>query len=314
MDGQQAHIAMDPELLASVASGDRDAFATLYRRHAASSFGLALRLLGGEQRRPHRSHRHLTTRETVMRRTPLIPLALVTAIAVAGSIAAVASPPSRPQIEIENALVSLGEAVGDRVLAINGQAQSGGSEAAGRLAKAIGARDGQLAVDIERREQRLALQGEASSVTVPGYSIRVEPSGAPGSTCGIVTLISIDRPREQLFRVALVGLNDRANFDAERRVFALEPGRHTLGVDELIPSDRFSGSEHFDRQRLRQRSRTDQRIVIDVQAGVSYQIAARLLPREERDIGSGRYWEPVIARQRAEACRGGGIAAPVPAR
>ena len=46
MDGQPAPIAMDAPLLAATARGDRDAFATLYRRHAPASFGLALRLLG----------------------------------------------------------------------------------------------------------------------------------------------------------------------------------------------------------------------------------------------------------------------------
>ena len=304
-----------------------------------------------------------------MCRTPLMPIALAAAIAAAMAApttvamdAANASAPSRPQVEIENALASLGErgqlplpgdpplelssparerwelgavldlaaqgvglpvlavspggpaaamglAAGDRVLAINGTAQSGGPGAAGRLATALGAREGALALDIARNEQRLTLQGEASSVTVPGYSIRVEPSGAPGSTCGSVTLIQIDRPREQLFRVALIGINGRANFDAGRQIFELQPGRHSFGLDELIPSDRFSGGEHFDRQRARQRNRTDQELVIDVEAGVNYQLAARLLPREQRDIDSGRYWEPVIAKQRAQACRGSGITA-----
>lgn len=46
MDGQRAPIAMDVDLLAAVARGDRDAFAALYRRHAAACFGLALRLMG----------------------------------------------------------------------------------------------------------------------------------------------------------------------------------------------------------------------------------------------------------------------------
>ena len=232
---------------------------------------------------------------------------------------------------------AMGLAEGDRVLAINGQALSGGSEAAGRLARSIAARDGALSIDVARGDARTTLAGQANSVTVPGYSLRVEPGGAPGSTCGQVRLLVINRPSENLFGVSLLGINGRAIFDARhpvsplvpgrpligldeaipttrRQVFTLAPGRHEIGLDELIPGDQFWGGENYQRQRARDRLRTQQILVLDVEPGVDYQIAARLLPREARDVRGGRYWEPVVAAQRARACRGPGIAAPKPGR
>lgn len=201
----------------------------------------------------------------------------------------------------------MGLAVGDRVVAINGETRLGGAGTASRLAEAVGARSGDLVLDIVRGDRQVELRGTADAVSIPGYRMRIDAQPAPGSTCGQISLQTLNSPRDWVFPVRLVAINGRAIFDTDRTLYTLEPGIHEITLDELVPSYRFTRSALLDRAREQRAGRTRKTMVLDVRAGVSYRLAARLHPDRLDDIDEAGYWDPVVVRHSLQRCVRGGL-------
>lgn len=83
-------------------------------------------------------------------------------------------------------------------------------------------------------------------------------------------------------------------------------GSHTLTISEQIDERRFNEAQLFQVRKMKdlKNARAYKKLVVDVKAGMSYRIGAKL-DRDKLDTASIRanaYWEPVIWEQVAEAC------------
>lgn len=81
----------------------------------------------------------------------------------------------------------------------------------------------------------------------------------------------------------------------------LAPGRHVLQVIEQIPNTALSSPAAKDRRWTG--APRAKRLVIDVEPGQEYALAARLLPESANRTRTNAHWEPVVWRQAALACR-----------
>lgn len=86
-----------------------------------------------------------------------------------------------------------------------------------------------------------------------------------------------------------------------RRSARLEPGPQLLRVVEHIPDDALSSTAVT----LRRRAGTPppKQLLIEVEPGREYAIAARLLPEQANRTLANAHWEPVVWREQALACR-----------
>lgn len=81
----------------------------------------------------------------------------------------------------------------------------------------------------------------------------------------------------------------------------LLPGRHELLVVEQIPSTALSSLAARDRRGAG--APRAKRLLLDVEPGQEYALAARLLPDSAGRTRANAHWEPVVWRQAAVACR-----------
>ena len=73
---------------------------------------------------------------------------------------------------------------------------------------------------------------------------------------------------------------------------------------QRIPDARLRLQDQRDRTLLFSRELAVHReIELEVAPGMRYEIGARLLPVDQRDVRGNRYWEAVVWQTREEACR-----------
>ena len=213
----------------------------------------------------------------------------------------------------------LGLRAGDRLLAVNGKPlQALGGDAQGRSLAAqrlreelLTASDGvELRVARDGGEQ--VLRGPVQVVSLPAYrlelgaalaqaSLAAAGGGDGVSSCGRVSVFDIAPRRQQLYRAILIAVDGHLPGPTSSDSYRLEPGEHTLTVAEAIESHRFGSVQNLERTRMdRERYKT---LVVNVQPGITYRLAARFHPEERSRIRDGAYWEPTIWKEIPESCR-----------
>jgi membrane-associated protease RseP (regulator of RpoE activity) len=213
----------------------------------------------------------------------------------------------------------LGVRAGDRVLRINDMPLQPGAGPE-PLRRALDAGGGALVVVVQRDGRPLELRGAADSVSLPGYQLLLAGfDGAPGSTCGRVSVFDVFPRNRQVYPVAIIAIDGR--HPGPGPVFQLQPGRHVLTVSENIDPNQFSGVSQYQRSRnirpgvpavdadpgagpAAQRAGSPYKdIVIDVAAGVTYHVAAQFHPDRRHEVRTNAYWEPLLFSETPEACR-----------
>lgn len=202
----------------------------------------------------------------------------------------------------------MGLRVDDRITRINGIEIRGGSGGAARLMSAIGERDGQLRVDVFRNGDTTTLEGVATSLAVPGYTLTLDTGAAPDSDCGRIDVYPWRRLSIRVYPVVLHAINDRLPGAEDQYQFKLAPGRHVLKLSEQITDVRI-GNE-IRRAALERQQKNLREFVIDVEPGMTYRIGARFILEERARIEDGGYWEPVVWRSFGQSCRGAVFASP----
>lgn len=203
----------------------------------------------------------------------------------------------------------LGLREGDRIRAINGHRLDGNAAPTPLLQAALDAGNGRLRVELDRGGNRLTLEGSADVVQIPAYRMTVAPSASLG--CGHVSddwgltvsprhiRVPGNRPQD-ISQARVLRINGRSTPMQRQARHRVPAGRIILLVDEQIESQWFplSGTQ------VHQRARNTKPLVIDVQPGKRYQIAARrLVERITSDnVRRNDYWEPVMLSVRDEHC------------
>ena len=124
-------------------------------------------------------------------------------------------------------------------------------------------------------------------------------AGDTTSDCGRISVFDVAPRSQDLYRAKLLNIDGELAGPTGARSFRVKPGKRVLQVAELIDSEQFNDVQ------LRQRDmRPDpyKDLVVDVQPGTTYLLAARLVPARRNYITDGSYWEPVIYQQNSEPC------------
>lgn len=213
----------------------------------------------------------------------------------------------------------IGLRAGDVLLAVNDQSLQGlGGDAQGRTLAAQRLREELLAssdavrLKVARADAELTLSGPVPVVSLPAYrlqlgaalaqaSLAVNLAGDGVSECGRISVFDIAPRRQKLYRAILIAIDGQNPGPTHSDSYRVAPGRHTLTVAEAIDSHQFSSLKNFERgQRGRERYKE---LVIDVQPGITYRLAARLNPDKRQEVQDGGYWDPTIWKEWPETCR-----------
>lgn len=131
---------------------------------------------------------------------------------------------------------------------------------------------------------------------------------AVAAGCGYVTDQRAAVPESQdIYRVEITRIDGRSTPLSGKPRYRVEAGRHELTVAEHIDPARLPGAAvaQIEKMKRLEKARAYRTLSVDVPAGTSLSIGARLL-RDRLDAQSIRdkaYWEPVVWDTRAEACR-----------
>jgi hypothetical protein len=205
---------------------------------------------------------------------------------------------------------ALGLQAGDRLIAAN-DVDLRGQGAGDRMRELITVwEDGdELIVDVRRGEQKLRLAGSVQVIQLPAMSIELRAASAddligtpaPGSSCARISTFPGAPRSRNLFPVQLLSVNGRGAGARDQESYRLPPGKVTLRIAERIDSRYFSPTANSLRTRRSGDTLLD--LELELEAGVTYFLAALFFSdRSERILG-GDYWQPVVWRQRGESCR-----------
>lgn len=216
----------------------------------------------------------------------------------------------------------LGLRAGDRVVAVNGIALTAlGADASGHAQAAITLRttveslaDGApLRFDVVREGRELALNGVASSVTLPPIHLKVgrdelladtsasrarrntEPDASAG--CGHISVFDVAPRQQKLYAARLLSIDDQLAGPTDASQFRLSAGTHTLKVAELIEDEQLSFNS---RQRLGNSTKS---FNVTIKANTTYYLAAHLIVDQRSSWKDGAYWEPVLWKEAPADCR-----------
>lgn len=191
---------------------------------------------------------------------------------------------------------------GDRLLRVNGAEVARAPQPAIALVRAVGARDGNVALAVVRGDRNLALSGRADRIALPAYTLQIgaAAAGTGAAACGRISTFDVLPRAQRLFPVTVIAVDGRTP-PTRGEVVRLPAGRHQLLLAERIDSDRFNAVQLKRRDLLgRDRYKT---LEIDVAAGTTYQLAAELHGPERMRMAGGDYWSPKVWRSVPEACR-----------
>jgi hypothetical protein len=215
----------------------------------------------------------------------------------------------------------IGLRVGDRVTRINDVPLRAG-DGAEPLRRALDSGDGALVVGVLRDGRPLELRGRADSIALPGYQLLLAGyDAAQASTCGRVSIFDTFPRNRQVYPAAIIAIDGR--HPGPGPIFRLPPGRHVLTVAENIDANQFSGVAQFQRSRAIRpgvgggnadaaatpgaaspRAQSPYKdLVVDIQLGVTYHVAAQFHLDRRYDIRTNAYWDPLVFSESPEACR-----------
>lgn len=196
-----------------------------------------------------------------------------------------------------SAAESLGLKVGDRLVGVNGTSLQNDARAADRLQQAAAETGGEVTLVILRDGERLSVSGQLDRI-----------SEATVAGCGYIS--DNDPPpivSEDIHPLEITRIDGKSTPLETTDRHRLTSGTHVLTTSERIAAHHFSARQANQRQRMldRKRAQAYKAIVVEIEPGTRYSIGARLLrdSMDNEDIRNNDYWEPVIFRQRPEACQ-----------
>lgn len=194
---------------------------------------------------------------------------------------------------------------GDRLMRVNGKNAANATNPAGIVVESIAAANGHVDLQVRRGSQTVALSGQAERIVLPAYSLQmgsaVAAAGAGDrSSCGRVSTFDAAPRNQRLFPVVVIAIDDRTP-PTSGEAMRLPAGRHRLLLADKIDTQYFNAVQLKQRERLgRVRYKA---LEIDVAAGSTYLLAAKLHGPQRMEIAGGAYWSPLVSRVIPEPCR-----------
>lgn len=193
---------------------------------------------------------------------------------------------------------------GDRLMRVNGKNAANAANPAGVVVESIAAANGHVDLQVRRGSQTVALSGQAERIVLPAYSLQMGTTSAaaanPDSSCGRISTFDAMPRSQRLFPAVVIAIDGRTP-PAAGEAYRLPPGRHRLLMADKIESNRFSAVQLKQRDDL---GRARYKLLeLDIAAGSTYLLAAKLQDPGHMKIAGGAYWLPVVARVVSEPCR-----------
>lgn len=211
---------------------------------------------------------------------------------------------------------ALGLRSGDRIIAVQGRALTGLGSQGGRaragavLAQALASEDAApVSLTVMRAGAELELRGPVTRYVLPAYRLELGTAlasaslaaASDGSNCGRISVFDNAPRGANLYRAVLISIDGRLPGPTTTTSFPVRPGQHVLTVAEDIDANQFTGVELS--QRGRYAHRLHKELVVEVQPGVTYRLAARYDKSHTGSMADKQYWAPVIWRESREHCR-----------
>lgn len=194
---------------------------------------------------------------------------------------------------------------GDLLLAANGTALRGAGASERMRGLLASLEDGDpVRFEVLRDGRNQELAGTMQVLELPAVRVELLEGAAlaadPDSSCGRLSTFPVPPRTRQLHPATLLAVDGRLPGPSSQDSFRVAPGRYRLTLAENIDSREFGAVAN--RQRARRGVR-EAVLELDVRAGVTYLLAARLETDRREAILQGDYWQPVVWRERAERCR-----------
>jgi len=207
----------------------------------------------------------------------------------------------------------MGVRSGDLVVAANGTSLAQRDHAAAELRRVVDAlpERAELSLDLLRDGQPLTLRGTVTSRRLPPMRLILgdapstvpatsnAPSGDPDA-CGRISDFDVAPRQQQLHGARVLSIDGSAAGPTSSHVFRVKPGTHTLEVGERIDARYLSFN---DRQRQSGSRTGTKTLQVDVPAGTTLLVAARLNTDKVREWQHAAYWDPVVWKTVSEHCR-----------
>ena len=192
---------------------------------------------------------------------------------------------------------TMGLRPGDRVQSINGISLRNEGNLAVRLDHALGAQDDGVRLEVLRTGELVSLSGSLQP-----------PAQDAAAGCGYVS--DDDQTpvvTEGIHAAEITSIDGRSTPLEPQNRHRLPAGEHVLVVSEKISGQYFNGVQARLRNQMKRRTlaRAYKAIVVTVEPDVRYSIGARLVRNAMGNdaMRANAYWEPVVFKQRAQACR-----------
>ena len=211
----------------------------------------------------------------------------------------------------------MGLRTGDVITAVNGvglaglgSSDDGSARAATLLRDQVAALDtgAELAFDVRRDGRELSVRGPLVSTWLPALRLTLggsatlaanAESATSDGLCGRVSIVDVAPRQQGLHAASLNAVDGRLAGVANQTTFRLPVGEHVLEVGERIEARYLAFN---DRQRNSGGPRY-KRLTVQISADTTYFVAAQLNDDKRGEWTGGGYWDPVVWREAAEACR-----------
>lgn len=192
---------------------------------------------------------------------------------------------------------------GDRLMRVNGTDAANARKPSVALVESIAGANGRVDLQVRRGSKTIALSGQAERIVLPAYSLQMGVASAAAadadSGCGRISTFDALPRHQRLFPVVVIAIDGRTPPTTGESV-RLPAGHHRLVLADKIDGERFNAVQLKQRDNL---GRTRYKALeIDVVAGNTYQLAAKLQGPERMRIAGGAYWSPVVSRVIPEPC------------
>jgi hypothetical protein len=175
----------------------------------------------------------------------------------------------------------------------------------------LSAQNGDVELLVQRNGSALALHTTVNALSLPGMQVSFAAAatshGGGGSgggrdvdTCGRISQLFVGSRSRAEFPLVIIEIDGKVPGPTRADTFRVAPGLRRVTVAEAIDPREFSDVALARRSRDGSAFRHD--IQIDVDAGVTYRLAARF----NGQVGMLRdnsYWQPVVVSEKAEGCR-----------
>jgi len=190
----------------------------------------------------------------------------------------------------------IGLRAGDQLLAINGLRLDDTASPSSTLERGLQEGNGALRLEVMRDGRKLLLSGRAEAM---------EPGGT--QSCGYVTDQQGVVPKSQdIFNVEITQIEGRSTPLQSSNRHRVAAGKRVLVVRELVQESYLNSSQLQQIRKMKKFAfaRAYKSFVLDVEAGMSYRIGARLIRQklDTQSIRDNAYWEPVVWSKVPQSC------------